>query len=45
LALAKSSPPQPHPVTFKPLLSPARAAVNVVVLVAMHRHAHGHAAG
>ena len=38
-------PPQPHPITFKPLLSPSRAAVNAVVLVAMHRHARAHAAG
>ena len=38
-------PPQPHPITGKALLSPARAAVNVVVLVAMYRGAHAHAAG
>ena len=37
-------PPQSHPMTGKALLSPARAAVHAVVLVAMHRHAHSHAA-
>lgn len=38
-------PPQPHPKTLEPLRTPVRAAVNAVVLVAVHRGVHAHAAG